>query len=190
MNILGQVLLWAGFLGASVATVLNLEEPKPNQWLTIPWLYYGIAMAVGIVGVVLLRKAAKEETEDSNRIQAEYQTLTSSLDQLLACMGELRSQVAIAEPGDVTAYIDDNLVELFADFGDARNALIQQFGLSGFADVMTQFASGERFVNRAWSASADGYMDEASASLERAESHLQRAQQQMQELHELNSKGN
>ena len=105
-------------------------------------------------------------------------------------MGALRSQVAIAEPGDVTAYIDDNLVELFADFGDARNALIQQFGLSGFADVMTQFASGERFVNRAWSASADGYMDEASASLERAESHLQRAQQQMQELHELNSKGN
>ncbi|MEM7316246.1 MAG: hypothetical protein AAF497_24190 [Planctomycetota bacterium] len=182
MNILGQVLLWSGFLGAAIATVLNLEKPTPNQWSTIPWLYYGLAMAVGIVGVVLLRKSAEAEREDSERVQEEYLTLTTSLEKILANVGELRALVGTANPSDVTKYIDDNCVELFSDFADARNALVQQFGLSGFADIMTQFASGERFVNRAWSASADGYMDEAAASLERAEGHLQRAQQQMEAL--------
>jgi hypothetical protein len=37
---------------------------------------------------------------------------------------------------------------------------------------MTQFSSAERFVNRAWSAAADGYLDETKSSLEIAENYL------------------
>ena len=33
---------------------------------------------------------------------------------------------------------------------------------------MTRFAAGERYLNRVWSASADGYIDEVNEYLEKA----------------------
>lgn len=42
------------------------------------------------------------------------------------------------------------------------------FGLQNYADVMSAFAAGERYINRVWSASTDGYVDEVCAYLERA----------------------
>ena len=51
---------------------------------------------------------------------------------------------------------------------------------------MTQFASAERFVNRAWSAAADGYTTEAADSLQRAQDHLNQASQLMDQFSELN----
>lgn len=42
------------------------------------------------------------------------------------------------------------------------------FGLQNYADVMSAFAAGERYVNRVWSASTDGYVDEVRTYLIRA----------------------
>jgi hypothetical protein len=42
------------------------------------------------------------------------------------------------------------------------------FGMQGYADVMSAFAAGERYINRVWSASTDGYEDEVRRYIERA----------------------
>jgi hypothetical protein len=42
------------------------------------------------------------------------------------------------------------------------------FGLQGYADIMSAFAAGERYINRVWSASTDGYVDEVLSYLDRA----------------------
>jgi len=186
MNILGQALLWSGFLGASLATVWYDGPLTESKWSSVPWPYYLGSMVLGILGVVLLRAHAAAHRESSHRVEAEFSTLTESLLKLLDGVGQLRDLCPSIPPRDVVQYIDDQLAEPFADFADSRNALIQRFGLQGFADVMTQFASAERFVNRAWSASADGYRDEAVASLNRAERHLQRADALMNELNREN----
>ena len=130
---------------------------------------------------MLLRASKAAQASSPERGEAEFSTLTRSLEVLIDGVGELRGICASESPKLVVQYIDDQLSEPFADFADARNALVDRFGLDGFADVMTQFASGERFVNRAWSASADGYRGEAEASLERAEGHLRRAEALMAE---------
>jgi len=49
------------------------------------------------------------------------------------------------------------------------------YGLQSYADLMSAFACGERYVNRAWSASADGYIDEVRASLDTALAQLTKA---------------
>ena len=54
------------------------------------------------------------------------------------------------------------------DFADGRDSITVEYGLSVFAEVMTQFAAGERAINRAWCAAADRYVDEAAACVERA----------------------
>ncbi len=180
-KLIGQVLLWTGFLGAALASVARLEIAE-HPWLTIPWTLYAGSIAVGIVGVVLLRISAKADVEHTDRVEGEFETLTASLAILRSNVAKLRGKLGEINPQDIVSYIDENCLEPFGDFADARNALIQRFGLQGFADVMTQFASAERFVNRAWSAAADGYVGEASDSLERAEAHLSQVSQRMDQL--------
>jgi hypothetical protein len=57
--------------------------------------------------------------------------------------------------------------------------MVHLFGLQVFADVMSAFAAGERYVNRVWSASADGYRHEAITYLHKAATRFREASQQL-----------
>ena len=52
---------------------------------------------------------------------------------------------------------------------------MQKFGLQSFADVMNPFAAGERYLNRVWSASTDGYIDEAHTYVTKAREQFELA---------------
>ena len=58
--------------------------------------------------------------------------------------------------------------------------MVHLFGLQTYADIMSSFAAGERYINRVWSASADGYDGEAATYLEKAATQFADAQQQLQ----------
>ena len=64
-------------------------------------------------------------------------------------------------------------------FADARESMVHLFGLQTYADIMSSFAAGERYINRVWSASADGYDGEASTYLTKAATQFADAQQQL-----------
>ena len=63
----------------------------------------------------------------------------------------------------------DGLVDgpLF-DFAEARDGLLALYGFGPYARVISEFTHSEGMVNRAWSASVDGYPGEARASVARA----------------------
>lgn len=180
MAIVGQIFLWTGFIGAALASVHQLELPS-NPWQTIQWNWYAASMAIGFVGVVLLRTSSKAAEKHAGRVDGEFETLVSSLASLKSNIGELRQMQGSTDLRETVSFIDSRCTELFADFADSRNALVQRYGLKGFADVMTQFSSAERFVNRAWSAAADGYSTETKASLELADNYISRASQILSE---------
>ena len=71
--------------------------------------------------------------------------------------------------------IDDQLAVELAEFAELRGSLIAAFGLQEYAGIMSEFALAERTINRIWSASADGYIDEVHRCLDRAIRHVQRA---------------
>jgi hypothetical protein len=50
--------------------------------------------------------------------------------------------------------------------------------------VMSAFAAGERYINRVWSASTDGYIDEVRSYLERATQQFGEARSLFEELHQ------
>src|SRR5690606_7273795 len=64
MNVLGQVLLWVGFLGGAFASVMRLEN-ESAPWQTIPWELYLGGAAVGCVGVALIRRAKAARRKQS-----------------------------------------------------------------------------------------------------------------------------
>jgi hypothetical protein len=78
--------------------------------------------------------------------------------------------------------IDELFLEDFAMFVDARESIAHRYGLSAYADVMSCFAAGERYLNRVWSASADGYIDEVNAYLDRALEQFTDSHQKVRQL--------
>ncbi len=166
----------------------NLE----NKWPTIPWLWYGLSMAVGLVGVVLLRSTAKSAEQEQGKVKQQFEVVQSSLAALTKNVSILSQKLGEMSPRQSLDFIDQECAPAFSDFAESRNALIQRFGMQHYAEIMTQFASAERFINRAWSASADGYMHEVQTSVDRALAHLIEADALIKKLsvdltHQLNS---
>ncbi|HMB54361.1 MAG TPA: hypothetical protein VKU40_13665, partial [Thermoanaerobaculia bacterium] len=62
-----------------------------------------------------------------------------------------------------------------AAFAEARESIAYRYGLAAYGEVMSHFASGERYLNRVWSASTDGYIDEAHDYLVRAKEQFEEA---------------
>ena len=175
MRPLGQFLLWTGFLAAAYSAVCRLEQTE-DKWATIPWQWYAAAMTVGIIGIILLRMAKRHDHADDAKTETEYSMVRQSLETIALVVGRLCDQTE-HQPSAVLRCIDDECAEPFSNFADSRSSLVKKFGMKVYADVMTEFASAERYVNRSWSAAADGYVDEVKVSLLRANVHLQRAKE-------------
>ncbi len=60
--------------------------------------------------------------------------------------------------------------------------MVPVFGMQNYADVMSNFAAGERYINRVWSASTDGYVDEVNLYLGRALDQFREAHQHFHDL--------
>lgn len=66
-----------------------------------------------------------------------------------------------------------------ASFISARPELTARLGMGGYARLMDSFASGERQINRAWSAAADGVETEAIACIDDASALLGESRQRL-----------
>jgi len=87
--------------------------------------------------------------------------IRSNLEELCESKGELPVYEA-------RFAIDRLFREDLNNFADIRETMIHVFGMQKYADVMSAFAAGERYINRVWSASTDGYEDEVHLYLEKA----------------------
>ena len=133
-------------------------------------------MLVAVVGVVALRltkqplaAAAAGRSGAVEELVEILQKLHGTLDRWTAASDQLSVY-------DVHGMIDEEVADELGRFAELREAIIPEFGLDHYAQVMTEFALAERTINRAWSASADGYIDEVQACLRRATLHLSAAQ--------------
>ena len=167
MRIVGHVLLWSGFLAAAFFTVRQTEI-KADPWATISWTAYVNALGAAVIGVVILR-ATRGATGGgpsplSGTIEEQYQHLKTIVAELQPYLAHWRPEQVY----DVRHWIDRRLAAHLTEFADGRHALIREFGLRAYGQIMSDFATGERMINRAWCASADGYADEVKTCLRRA----------------------
>lgn len=171
LGIIGQILLWSGFLGGSYAAVCRLEQ-SDGAWQTIPWAAYAVCAFVGSVGVVLLRQDRSMQKIRSAAATASLESVRDHLVQASARVTALAGQIDQLSCEEVLPMIDEECAPLLTEFADGRAVILHRFGTAAYAEVMTEFASGERYLNRAWSAAADGYVDEVELSLNAARDFL------------------
>jgi len=174
MRPIAYVLVTLGFLAASYVAVLDSE--------VVEWGKFLLALSPGVVGVGLLREARRREASHEERRVGNLNSIRRSLDVLVEQSDALFEQRDDVDVYDFRHRIDDDFVGPISDFVEARETVGDTWGLQAYADLMSEFAAGERYLNRVWSASTDGYIDEAHTFLERARDQFRGARSRFQEL--------
>ena len=171
MKNLGFFLLAGGFLAAAYSTALHTVETN--------WELFVPAAIAGIIGVVMLKRQSSGEARSEHVLSANRAELNESLGNIVSNLERLNEAGESISIADLREEIDSQLRADLRRFAEARESLIHLFGLQAYANVMSDFAAGERYVNRVWSASADGYDGEARDYLGRAALRFSAAQRQL-----------
>lgn len=171
MKNIGYILLAAGFLAGAYATALDVQN--------VNWTLFAVAAIAAITGLVLIKREASAHARSDEVLEVNRGELRDSLQNIVRDLGEIVSDQT-AKGADLRDRIDLKLRDDLRRFADARESMVHLFGLQTYADIMSSFAAGERYVNRVWSASADGYDGEAATYLEKAATQFADAQQQLQ----------
>ena len=171
MKVMGMALFGVGFLAGAFFLVQQLDA--------VHWGAFAGSLVVCGLGVLLMRLADRSNTQTQQVAQANVQRLEASLDRLMQALRAINAEREEIGVYGIHGQLDERLIDDLDAFVSAREALIYHQGLAYYAKVMDGFAAGERALNRAWSASADGYLDEVWACLDRAERAFQRARDAM-----------
>lgn len=181
MKQLGYWLIAVGFISGSFLAVRDEQ--------IVLWGYFVVALGVGTVGAALVQLAKQQTGRKSEHLKANAQQLEESLAAIVQTVRELNKAKETLATDQVHHLIDEQLTEKLSNFVDVRESLSHLYGLQGYADVMTHFATGERYLNRVWSASADGYIDEVHRYLEKAEEQFVLTQKVYEQLELTAQKG-
>ena len=158
MRVAGYVAIALGFLLGSFGAVADPQG--------IDWLWFTPATIIGVLGVFVVRLALLRRAKDVQRIDADLRDLDAHLRSIIAGVGELRAGPDAAHLAALPRAIDNTLRESIGAFVAAREAILHARGARAFAEIMSRFSAGERYLNRAWSAAVDEYPEEARSSLE------------------------
>lgn len=164
----GYFLLAAGFLGGAYATSLDVQE--------VDWTIFAISTAAAVGGLVLVKRQASAMARSDTVLEVNRGELRESIRNIVRDLNELNGGAA-KQGGDLRAKIDLELRADLTRFADARESMVHLFGLQTYADIMSSFAAGERYINRVWSSSADGYDEEAAAYLTKAAAQFHEAEE-------------
>lgn len=160
MKTAGYVLIAAGFLAGALVSVLDPEHV--SQWPLVT------ALVVGFAGVAIVRIGRRRAAGGQERLAADVEQLGDLLDRVVANIGKLRGEGSAINTYDMRHHIDSLITTDVHSFADGRQSIAAAAGLAAYAEIMGHFAAGERYLNRAWSASADGYVDEVTACMEKS----------------------
>jgi hypothetical protein len=157
---MGRLLVIVAFVGGAYLASLDAES--------VNWLLFAPLMLVGAVGVVLVKRAARAAANHGDRLASDRGTLAASLDNIIGQLEQLAADKDRIPTYEMRFEIDRRLREDLENFAAARDSMKSLFGLQAYADVMSDFAAGERYINRVWSASTDGYQDEVRQYVDRS----------------------
>lgn len=159
-----------GFIVAALVSVMDVDE--------LQWIYYAFGLGFGIVGVIIIRSHMKKLWTAPDKLSGNMTLLMTCLTRIVETAQQYQGK-AMTDATCLSMHqtIDQEFASDLRQFADARESIVHLHGLQTYAEIMTHFATGERYLNRVWSASADGYVDEVSL-------YMPQVLEQFQQCHE------
>ena len=159
-----------GFLvfvvGIAIAISGGAKLPVDGDWPdTVPLFLVGCA--ISLLGLVIWRKALAA-LATSHEASSEKQDALSLLNALMEPAKKLGEEIDSLGEEAINSRADTLIETYVLPFAEDRNSIIQEFGMDVGADALCTMAFGERMLNRVWSASADGHVQEARACFPQA----------------------
>lgn len=146
---------------STIVTELGRED-------TVKWAWYVPALAVGVLGVVIIRTTQARQAKTEHHVAANIETVETTLARIATNIQKLNVEKDSINTYNMRHRIDELLADDLSSFVDARESIAHRYGLAAYGEIMSSFAAGERYLNRVWSASADGYIDEVNEYIEKA----------------------
>lgn len=174
MKRIGLSLIVLAFLAGAWYAVL---DP-----VTLPWTPFLVVLAAGFAGAGLVWWARRSHHGSEEVVRRNTAQLRTSLDAIVAEVESLAAEAGQMDVYEVHRAIDRRVLDHLDGFVSFRDTMKVAYGLPGFAAVMGPYAGGERYLNRVWSASADGYVDEVREYLGRALEQFRIARETLGEL--------
>lgn len=174
MKNIGMILLYGGLTAAIFVGTRDIG--------TVAWGAYVPCVLVGLAGVICLRRAASEQAASEDLSAASLQSVEEAVSRVTETLRSHEAGATADYVYGVRDWIDRELVGDIDTAVEGRLSVADRYGLDAYALVMTSIAAGERALNRAWCASADGYIDEVKASLERALAQMTDARGRLEAL--------
>lgn len=174
MKKLGYLFVFVGFVAASLVSVTDV--------LQVNWVLFSVFLIISIIGICLIRSSERKETMHEETLSTNMKTIEESLVRIVDDVKLIRSEIDPDKPQDVHQRIDEKLPEHLETFIESRKTIGHVHGLQAYGHVMNYFATAERYLNRVWSASADGYIDEITEYMERSEQQFEEALAALRDL--------
>jgi len=164
MKLIGFLMVTVGFIVAALASVVDEN--------VVRWLWYVPSLIVGVAGVAAIKIDVARHSKTEHHVASRIETVEGSLERIATNIKKLNTDKLSINTYDMRHRIDELFVDDLEMFVDARESIAHRYGLAAYGEVMSCFAAGERYLNRVWSASADGYIDEVNAYLEKAQAQF------------------
>lgn len=164
MKKLGYLLITVSFLAGSLTAVMDKE--------LVNWMHFVPALVIGFAGVIMVAIYDRRHNSSQEKLTGHLTSIETSLSAIVKNIASLCAEGQSLDTRQVHKRIDALFAEDITSFVGAREAIAHVYGLQEYADVMSYFASAERAINRAWSASTDGYADEVRTSLQKANDYF------------------
>ena len=170
MKKIAYLLLTAGFLLGAYATALDVEN--------VEWTLFIIAAIAGVAGVITAKRADHAEATAGDTLENNRNELQESIGNIVRDLRQMTDgEMATGE--QLRNWIDETVRPDLRRFIEARSSMVHLYDLQTYADIMSEFAAGERYINRVWSSSADGYAEEAAKYLRQAAGQFADAQAEL-----------
>jgi hypothetical protein len=175
MNLAGLMLIMAGFLWGAYQASL---DPELMNWpVFIP------SLVAGFLGVYLRKRVAAKHAMSEHVLASNRSNIEESLARIVAGLEDMDARKESLPTYEARFEIDRRFRSDLDMFAEARHSLSHMYGLQSYAEIMSAFAAGERYLNRVWSASADGYVNEVNEYLGRALSMFKEARSALDTAH-------
>ncbi len=163
MNQAGSMVVTA--VGIVIAVCAAAKLPAAAGQFPSTTVVSLVGVAIALIGVVGWRRSKRYSAGDSDLTAAPNRNPFALIEGIRKPLCDLVQDASQLDCDELLSRLDSLNEAFLLPFAESRGLIVQRLGVTRGAEVIIEIALVERYLNRAWSAAADGHHPEAVDSI-------------------------